>query len=109
MASGARSQVFGVLPKENSKMATELQVLYDFIRSEIGYEGALGPDIDLLEKQILDSFSIVQLAVFIQERFQIELEAEDLVRANLARLSNMIALIDRKKAAKRQLGDQGNG
>lgn len=90
-------------------MATELQVLCDFIRSEIGYEGALGPDIDLLEKQILDSFSIVQLAVFIQERFQIELEAEDLVRANLARLSNMIALIDRKKAAKRQLDDQGNG
>jgi len=99
----------GVLPKEDWKMATQLQVLYDFIRSEIGYDGALSPDTDLLERQILDSFSIVQLAVFIQERFQIELEAEDLVRANLARLSNMIALIDRKKAAKGQLGNQGNG
>jgi acyl carrier protein len=78
-------------------MATELEVLRDFIRSEVGYDGDLTQDVDLLEKQILDSFSIVQLAVFIQERFKIELDAEDLVAANLGRLSSMVALIDKKK------------
>jgi acyl carrier protein len=80
-------------------MSTELEVLYDFIRGEIGYDGPLTPDIDLLEKQILDSFNIVQLAVFVQERFHIELDAEDLVRANLAKLSSVIALIGKKKGA----------
>jgi acyl carrier protein len=39
------------------------------------------------------------MAMFIQERFEIDLEAEDLVRDNLARLSSMIALIDRKQSA----------
>jgi hypothetical protein len=39
------------------------------------------------------------MAVFIQQRFELELEAEDLVRANLCSLSAMVAMIDRKLAA----------
>jgi len=82
-------------------MTTELHILREYIKTEIGYNGELAPDIDLLEKQILDSFSIVQVAVFIQQHFQIELEAEDVVRANLASLSSMVTLINNKRAAKR--------
>jgi len=78
-------------------MGTKLEIIAEYIRREIGYQGELDPEIDLLEAQILDSFSIVQLAMFIQDRFGIELEAEDLVRANLAKLSSMAALIDRRK------------
>lgn len=80
-------------------MAGEIDVLHAYIKDELGYAGDFDPDMDLLEKQVLDSFSIVQLAVFIQERFGIELDAEDLVRDNLSRLSNIVALIDRKKSA----------
>lgn len=80
-------------------MATELQDLCDFIRTEIGYEGQLDPEVDLLETHILDSFNVVQLAMFIQDHFRIELEAEDLVRANLATLVHMIDLIRKKKTA----------
>ena len=79
-------------------MPTELEVLKDYIRKETGYEGDLEPDADLLEGKILDSFNIVELAMFIQERFEIELEAEDLVRSNLARLSSMVDMIERKRA-----------
>jgi acyl carrier protein len=78
---------------------TELEILCDYIRTEIGYNGQLDLDVDLLESKILDSFSIVQLAVFIQYRFGIELEPEDLVRANLAKLSSMIALIGKRRTA----------
>ena len=78
-------------------METELKVLRNYIRSEMGYDGKLDPDSDLLKEQILDSFSIVQMAMFIQEHFEIELEAEDLVRANLAKLSSMIALIEKRR------------
>jgi len=80
-------------------MTDKLEVLRDYIKTEIGYQGEVDAEADLLEQRILDSFSIVQMAVFIQERFQVELEAEDLVRTNLCRLSAMIAMIDRKLAA----------
>jgi acyl carrier protein len=77
---------------------TDLQILNDYIRGEIGYQGELYPDLDLLEKQILDSFNVVQWAMFIQERFGVQLEAEDLVRDNLCSFSRVIALIDVKRA-----------
>jgi acyl carrier protein len=79
-------------------MAIELEALEQYIRTETGYKGNLDPDADLLEAKILDSFNIVELAMFIQDRFEIELEAEDLVRANLAKLSSMVLLIEKKKA-----------
>ncbi len=80
-------------------MTDKLEVLRDYIRTEIGYEGEIDADVDLLESRILDSFSIVTMAVFIQERFEVELDAEDLVRANLSRLSAMVAMIEKKLAA----------
>jgi D-alanine--poly(phosphoribitol) ligase subunit 2 len=80
-------------------MRDELEILSDYVRNESGYKGKLDPEADLLETNILDSFSIVQLAMFIQERFGIELEAEDLTRDNLATLANIVALIDKRKAA----------
>lgn len=81
---------------------TDLEILCDYIRNEIGYQGQLAPDVDLLEAHILDSFNVVQLAVFVQDHFQIELEAEDLVRVNLATLANLVALIDKRKAVNGQ-------
>ena len=77
---------------------SELQILSQYLRDETGYEGELPADLDLLEKHILDSFNIVQWAMFIQEEFKIELEAEELVRDNLASLSRVMALIDSKRA-----------
>jgi acyl carrier protein len=77
---------------------SELQILSQYIRSETGYEGELAPELDLLEKHILDSFNIVQWAMFIQEQFKIELQAEELVRENLSSLSRVMALIDGKRA-----------
>lgn len=83
-------------------MATELKILKNYIRDEMGYDGVVDPETDLLEAGILDSFTIVQTAVFIQEQFGIELEAEDLVRANLSTLSNMVTMIDKQRSANDQ-------
>ena len=79
-------------------MTSELQILREYIRNEMGYSADVSPDDDLLENKILDSFNIIELALFIQKRFQVELEAEDLVRENLAKLSSMIALIEKRKS-----------
>jgi acyl carrier protein len=80
-------------------MSEEIAILSEYIKNELAYDGEISEDMDLLEERILDSFSIVQMAVFIQSRFDIELEASDLVRENLAKISSMIAMINRKRSA----------
>jgi acyl carrier protein len=74
-------------------MSSEIEILADYIRDETGYAGPLDPDKDLLAAGILDSFNIVTLAMFAQERFGVEFDAEELVRDNLATLSRLAALI----------------
>jgi len=78
----------------------ETKVLCDYIRQESGYTGRIDPDLDLLDGNVLDSFSIVQLALFIQERFGIELEPDDFARAHLATLSSILALIEKRRSEK---------
>lgn len=79
-------------------MSKEIEALIDYIRNETGYTGPLTQDEDLLETKVLDSFSIVSLAMFAQEQFDVEFEGEDLVRENLAKLSSLVALIHRRQA-----------
>jgi acyl carrier protein len=78
-------------------MTTSIDVLVDYIRRETGHGGPIGPDDDLLKAGVLDSFSIVSLALFAQEHFGVELDGEDLVRDNLACLSALVALIERRR------------
>jgi acyl carrier protein len=94
-------QIWKVAPAgdRETTVMSDLEILRGYIRNETGYEGELDPELDLLEKQVLDSFSIVQWAMFIQERFAIELEAEELVRDNLSSFSKVMALIQSKKSA----------
>ena len=94
---------------EEKKVAmTDLEILSDYIRNETGYEGDLDPDLDLLEKQVLDSFSVVQWAMFIQERFGVEFEAEELVRDNLSSFSKVIALVNSKRSVRMGQGESQN-
>lgn len=81
-------------------MQEEIDILTEYIRKETGYSGPLGADDDLLETRVLDSFNIVGLALFVQERFGVEFDEDDLVRDNLARLSSLVALIDKRRATR---------
>lgn len=78
-------------------MTEIIEVLIEHIRKESGYTGPVSVDDDLIQAGVLDSFSIVSLAVFAQQRFEVELEGDDLVRENLARLSSLAQLIERRK------------
>jgi acyl carrier protein len=80
-------------------LSNEIEILAEYIRKETGFAGPLGADDDLLDSGVLDSFSIVSLAMFAQERFGVEFEGEDLIRNNLARLSKLVALIRERKGA----------
>lgn len=79
-------------------MTSDLDVLCGFIREKLGHQGELDPTADLLRLEILDSFNIVEMAMFIQQTFGIELQGEDITRDNFARLADMVALIERRRA-----------
>ena len=79
-------------------MSEIIDILVEYIRNETGFTGPLAADDDLLTAGVLDSFNIVSLAMFAQERFGVELEGEDLVRDNLAKLSALAALIELRRA-----------
>ena len=76
-----------------------IELLIEHVRDESGYTGPIGADDDLIQAGILDSYSIVSLALFAQERFGIELEGDDLVRENVARLSALAKLIAQRRVA----------
>lgn len=80
-------------------MPSESDIIRDYIRNEIGYRGEIDPEADLIDLKILDSFSVVELAMFVQTRFGVEFEPEELVRANLCSLNRLTALIDSKRKA----------
>lgn len=80
-------------------MNSEVEILIEYIRGETGFTGPLGPEDDLLEAGVLDSFNIVSLAMFAQERFEVEFDGDDLTRENLARLASLVALIRQRKAS----------
>lgn len=77
-------------------MSDSIEQLSTFIRDEIGYEGDFDPDVDLFDHKILDSFSVVELATFIQSELQVSLDGDDLVRENFSSLNNIAALIDKR-------------
>jgi acyl carrier protein len=83
--------------QDESSSLSEMELLKAFIRSETGYDGEIEVDADLLDAHILDSFNIVTLAMFIQEKFDIELDADDLVRDNLSKITSIVDLIRRKR------------
>ena len=84
---------------EGVKLDSEAEILAKFIRDETGYGGPLDPEMDMLKAGILDSFSIVSLAMFAQEQFGVEFEGEEIVRENLAHLSSLVTLIRKKQTS----------
>lgn len=60
----------------------------------------LTDDTELKESGILDSMSTLKLVTFLEERFGVEFEAEDLEAGNLASIENIERLVQSKLAAK---------
>ena len=60
----------------------------------------LTDETELKESGILDSLSTLKLVSFLEERFQVELEANDLEAGNLSSLANIERLVRSKMASK---------
>jgi acyl carrier protein len=60
----------------------------------------LRDDTELKESGILDSLSTLKLVSFLEERFKVEFEANDLETANLSSVENIERLVKSKMAAR---------
>lgn len=70
-----------------------------FIVTELtvgGTNPSIADNDQLLEQGIIDSFGIMTLLSFLEEKFAVHIEGDDLTPENFSSISTISALIDRK-------------
>jgi acyl carrier protein len=67
--------------------------LTDYLNRDPRIEGSIEPDTELVESARIDSLAILDLVVFVEERFGVALTADDLTPRNLASVSALAAVV----------------
>jgi acyl carrier protein len=83
---------------ENTREVIKAFILEKFLPGEDARN--LSDETELKESGILDSLSTLKLVTFLEERFNVELEASDLDTANLSSVATIAALVDQKAAGR---------
>jgi acyl carrier protein len=65
-----------------------------------GDSGNLQNDTSLLDHGIIDSTGILELVMFLEERYQITIEDHELIPENLDSLNNIAAFLQKKDSSK---------
>jgi acyl carrier protein len=75
--------------------------LHGFIRENylFGEEYRFSDDDSFLERGIIDSTGILELIAFVEERFALKVEDDELLPANLDSVSRLVRFIETKRAA----------
>ncbi|MCC5858727.1 MAG: acyl carrier protein [Ectothiorhodospiraceae bacterium] len=60
---------------------------------------ALASDDSLLDRGIVDSTGILEVIMFLEEEFGVSVEDEEMVPENLDSVRNLVAFVQRKRAA----------
>lgn len=53
-------------------------------------------DDSFIERGIIDSTGVLELVAFLEEKYQVKIDGEDLVPANLDSISNLLSFIEKK-------------
>jgi acyl carrier protein len=64
-----------------------------------GRSEALGDDTQLLGN-VIDSTGVIELVVFVQERFSITVEDDEVTTDNLGSIKNLVAFVEKKVRGK---------
>ena len=67
--------------------------LADYLNRDPRVDGSIGPDTELVESGRIDSLAILDLVVFVEERFGVSLTADELTPKNLASVSSLAFLV----------------
>ncbi len=84
-------------------MREETGVVLDWIRENTAHpdaERALGATTPLLDEGWLDSLRIVRLVSFVESRFNVAVDLEDLVPENFETVEHIASLIERSRESR---------
>jgi acyl carrier protein len=78
-----------------------IDLIRKFIASELqaGSEGTIGDEERLIDQGIIDSFGIMALLGFLEEKFSVRIEGDELMPENFATLATISALVERKSGS----------
>jgi acyl carrier protein len=71
-------------------------IVRDYLTKLANRDVAVGDDDPLLATKVLDSLRTMELVAFLQERFGIVLDADDITPANLDTVNAIAKLLERK-------------
>lgn len=83
-------------PNDPIKDAIKTYIVQQFLYDKP--EMTLTDDFPLIQQGVIDSLQIIQLITFVQERFDILFEIEDLLLENFTSVGAIAALIQKQKA-----------
>jgi len=78
---------------------SEREQIMEFIHEELLDGEEIDTDESLFRSQLLDSLSLTNLIVFLEETFGVKVGAMDISYDNLDNVDLMVAFIDRKRSA----------
>lgn len=70
-------------------------VIDNFLFGQEGIE--LNNDDSFMERGIVDSTGVLELVAFLEEKFQVKVEDEDLIPANLDSINNLLLYLKKKQ------------
>ncbi len=79
-------------------MIVDRQMIRDFLISLTDGDIEVGDDDSLLESGVLDSLRMVELLGFIEERFGVSIDDEELVPENFETINAIVALLETKES-----------
>ncbi len=63
-----------------------------------GDDEGLKDDVSFLNEGIIDSTGILELIVFLEEEFSIEIEDEEMIPENLDSINNLLSFLNKKQS-----------
>lgn len=83
--------------KTDPRSTLRALILEDYLFTDD--ESALSDDMSFLQEGILDSMGILEIILFLEERFQVHVAEDEMVPQNLDSIDNLLDYIERKKKA----------
>ena len=81
----------------DAKSTLRALILEDYLFTDD--ESALTDDMSFLQEGILDSMGILEIIMFLEERFQVSVAEDEMIPQNLDSINNILGYIERKRKA----------
>ena len=81
----------------DSRKTLRTLILEDYLFTDD--ESALTDDMSFLREGILDSMGILEIILFLEERFHVHVAEDEMVPQNLDSINNLLGYIQRKQKA----------